>query len=636
MTVETFFANFGHLADAPNGVQKLRELILQLAVQGKLVPQDPSDEPASVLLERIEAEKACRSRARRASNNSVTADGMPHALPQGWAWVRLPDLGELYGGGTPSKNNSSFWGGDIPWVTPKDMKSDVVTDSEDKITEKAIENSAAKLIPPGSLLIVGRSGILKRTLPVCINAMKCTVNQDLKVLSPYLPEIVRFLQVLLKGFEGLILTEFVKGGMTVQSIAYDELFLYPFPLPPLEEQKRIVAKVDQLMALCDELEARRQKQQQGRVRLNNSALDALLTAREPDEFADHWQRISTNFDLLYDRPETITKLRAAILQLAVQGKLVPQESPSLWHTGVLGDVVETSEAGWSPQCENRPRTGEEWGVLKVSAVSWGRFDPDQNKALPNHLEPRPRWAIKKGDFLISRANTAELVAKSVVVDQSYSRLLMSDKIIRITFRRNADPCYFNLVNNSPFAREYYASVAGGTSSSMKNVSRQQILDLPVIIPPFEEQERIVVKVDQLMAVCDDLEAKLNQAQKHSEKLMEATVRVLLEGGRTHQYHTARLPHVVKMDKPAPQPQPAGMKRREEALPLVAEKSAPYTGNVPQTILGSMHSGREYSRAEILESTGIPESDWSWAIRQLKEQGRVVQKGERRGARYVRK
>jgi type I restriction enzyme S subunit len=104
---------------------------------------------------------------------------------------------------------------------------------------------------------------------------------------------------------------------------------------------------------------------------------------------------------------------------------------------------------------------------------------------------------------------------------------MSDKIIRVNFKKNADPNYFNLVNNSPFSREYYARVAGGTSSSMKNVSRQQILALPVAIPPLVEQHRIVAKVEQLMALCDALEAKLNHARQQSEKLVEASVRQLL-------------------------------------------------------------------------------------------------------------
>jgi len=258
----------------------------------------------------------------------------------------------------------------------------------------------------------------------------------------------------------------------------------------------------------------------------------------------------------------IKKLRELILELAVRGKLVPQDAndepagellnriraekerlvkagkirkdkplseiadeeklfelPAGWERVRLGSQVVESGAGWSPSCEGHPRSGSEWGVLKVSAVSWGRFQPEENKALPSNLEPRLDCLVEIGDFLVSRANTAELVARSVVVEAAQENLLLSDKIVRLRLTDLCYPKYINAVNGCLGSRSYYARVAGGTSSSMKNVSREQILNLVLALPPLAEQHRIVTKVDELMALCDQLETQHNNATEAHEKLV---------------------------------------------------------------------------------------------------------------------
>lgn len=162
-------------------------------------------------------------------------------------------------------------------------------------------------------------------------------------------------------------------------------------------------------------------------------------------------------------------------------------------------------------------------MLKVSAVSWGVFRPEENKALPVNLNARPEYQVVEGDFLVSRANTTELVARSVVVENTLPRLMLSDKIIRLKLTSLCDRRYVNLVNSAPLARAYYSQVAGGTSSSMKNVSREQMLNLPLALPPLAEQHRIVAKFDQLMTLCDQLKALLNQARQIQVQLADALV-----------------------------------------------------------------------------------------------------------------
>ncbi len=321
MNADLFFANFGYLADAPKGVKKLRELILQLAIQGKLVQQDPNDESASKLLERIKAEKVKLLKGKKIKMIEplppVSPNEAPYELPKGWEWSRIGEISlEILGGGTPSKQNAEYWDGNIPWASVKDLsKKKFLDNTIDHITEAGLKGSSTNLIPPGRVIVCTRMGLGK----VVINRVATSINQDLKALT--ISD-----KIDIDYFYNFYLTQNIQGsGMTVSGIRQEALLLIPVPIPPLPEQKRIVTKVDQLMVLCDELETRQQKKKQKLVNLNNAALDRLLTARELDDLPNAWNLIRGNFDFLYTVPETITKLRQAILQLAVQGKLVPQD-----------------------------------------------------------------------------------------------------------------------------------------------------------------------------------------------------------------------------------------------------------------------------------------------------------------------
>lgn len=226
-----------------------------------------------------------------------------------------------------------------------------------------------------------------------------------------------------------------------------------------------------------------------------------------------------NLPLLAIAPGGVSQLRELILDLAANGRLGSTDVK--WRATQLRELVVSSGAGWSPSCEARPRCSDEWGVLKVSAVSWGRFQPDENKALPKSLAPRPELEVQPGDFLVSRANTADLVARSVVVEDTPPKLMLSDKIVRLRLSEACDTRFIQIANSAPESRRYYARVAGGTSSSMKNVSREQILALPILLPPLAEQHRVVAKVDELMALCDRLEARQQDAETAHARLVQA-------------------------------------------------------------------------------------------------------------------
>ena len=252
--------------------EALKKSTLQEAVQGKLVPQDPSDEPAEALLKRIRAEKQRLIKEgkikkdkhesvifrrdnshyeKRSSEEVCIDDEIPFEIPESWAWARLSSFGVFSSGKTPSMSNPQFWNGNVPWVTSKDMKRPVITDSEMHISELAA--ATMQLYSAGTLLLVARSGILKRLLPLCKLGIDSTINQDIKAFSLYDIELSEWLFYGIKAFEPFILKELVKSVTTVESLKFDEFAAMLIPVPPLSEQRRIIDAIKTAMNLLTPL-----------------------------------------------------------------------------------------------------------------------------------------------------------------------------------------------------------------------------------------------------------------------------------------------------------------------------------------------------------------------------------------------
>lgn len=235
-----YLDHFGSLTIHAEQISALRQAIFNLAVRGRLVSQDTNDEPAVRFLGDRQLGRSSEDRLWE--------------LPSGWAWSSFDLIGETLGGGTPSKANPEFWTGSIPWVSPKDMKVDEIQDAQDHISESAVEQSAVRLIPKGSLLMVVRGMILAHSFPTAITAVPVTINQDMKAIVPFRADLVRFLLLLTKGLKPEVLDLVLRSTHGTCKLLTDDLFSLPIPIPPFAEQQRIISKVDEVMALCDRLE----------------------------------------------------------------------------------------------------------------------------------------------------------------------------------------------------------------------------------------------------------------------------------------------------------------------------------------------------------------------------------------------
>ncbi|HEC2096701.1 TPA: restriction endonuclease subunit S [Klebsiella oxytoca] len=547
------------------GIKKLRELILELAVRGKLVPQDPNDEPASELLKRIAAEKAELVKQGKIKKQKplpeISEDEKPFELPEGWEWVRLGTLGYTQTGGTPSKSNAEYYGNDIPFIKPADITAQGVIYDNEGLSIKGAE-TLGRVAPSGSILMVcigtiGKCQVINRT---------CSFNQQINSITPF-SDICDFIYLDVSSSYFQSLAWDYSSSTTIAILNKGKWESLLVPIAPLSEQARIVTNVKKLMSLCDQLEQQSLTSLDAHQQLVETLLSTLTDSPNAEELAENWARISQHFDTLFNTEASIEALKQTILQLAVMGKLVPQdpddepasellkrieqekaqlvkegkikkqkplppvsdeekpfELPAGWKWCRLGDLAIGSEAGWSPQCEPHPRNGDDWGVLKISSVTWGEFNPEENKALPVKLEPRQKYEVKGKDFLLSRANTSELVARSVVVPQTVPKhLMLSDKIIRFQFSDLLDVNYINIVNNSMLSREYYGMVAGGTSASMKNVTRNQVSLLPVALPPNNEQKKIISVTESVLAFADTLKNLIVISEDIKKNLTDSIV-----------------------------------------------------------------------------------------------------------------
>ena len=563
MTKDSFFANFGYLADAPNGVKKLRELILQLAVQGKLVPHDPNDEPASILLAKIKAEKEQLVKEKKIKKAeplpAVSSDEIPYELPKGWEWVRLPDITHDCGQKIP---DVEFVYIDVSAI---DNKIGAVTDEVTIIQPNDAPSRARKLVRLGSVIystvrpyLLNIAVIDKEFQPAPI------VSTAFAVLHPYEGIVGKFLFHYLRSRPFIDYVEVAMTGMAYPAINDTRLRMGVVPVPPCAEQNRIVTKVDHLLRLCDKLEKRQQKKNKKLVNLNNAALNQLFIARETDDFANAWCLIRDNFDFLYTAPETIGKLRQGILQLAVMGKLVPQdpndEPASVLLKKIAGEKARLIKEGKIKNQKPLPEISEEEKPFELPpGMEWARLQRlvfllgDGLHGTPN-FTPGTSYYFINGNNLNNGRIDIKPSTKTVSLEEmlKHKKYLSPDAVLvsingtlgNVAFYSGEEiilgksACYFNLSEyvSKHFIRiviesVYFMSYAlrKATGSTIKNLSLDAMNNFPVPLPPLAEQHRIVAKVDQLVKLCDELEAKLIKSQTKSEKLVEASVKAIGAG-----------------------------------------------------------------------------------------------------------
>ena len=571
MNADRLFALYNRVAEAPDAVSRLRRFVLDLAVRGKLVEQDPADEPASELLKRIAAERARLVRIgdirKPKPSTPIDRAEVPFEAPIHWTWIRLRDIGTLAGGMTPSKNRPEYWDGDVIWLSPKDIKADAVSDSELKITKKGLSDTRLKLFPVGSLFMVARSGILKRTFPVTINRVPAASNQDLKVLVPFFKGQERYLQIVFRGLTTFVLKDLVKTGTTVQSLKYAEFEVQPIPLPPLAEQHRIVAKVDELMALCDRMAETRAEREDARNRLTKASLTPLIAPdTDAPTFRSHARFAVDALPALTARADQVKHLRQTIFNLAVRGRLVEQDPadepasellkrisderktllranrikrvkvgpvelgeppfhvPSTWQWTRLGNVGDWG-AGSTPTRANTDFFGGGVTWLKSGELNDNRHLVGSEETITQLALDNCSFRMNRpGDVLIAMYGATigklAVLAESAVTNQAVCGCTPFQGV------RSDFLFLFLLSQRSTFRR----SSEGG---AQPNISKVKIVAAPFPLPPLPEQHRIVAKVDEIMTLCDHMEAGLAAADGTRSRLLESLLHDALASAAIH-------------------------------------------------------------------------------------------------------
>ncbi|WP_306603111.1 restriction endonuclease subunit S [Azonexus sp.] len=564
MDAQQFLAEFGHIANAPGGIERLRELVLHLAVTGKLVEQNATDECAKELLARMRQYASVgnpkkRGRAsKKVNSKQLYADG---DMPPNWVFVELGELGDWGAGSTPSRRNSSYYGGTIPWFKSGELKADYITSSEEFVSELALKECSLRLNIPGDVLIAMYGANIGQT---SIVGVKSTTNQAVCACTPHNGLNNRFLLLTLRAMKNYFIG--LGAGGAQPNISKEKIVATCIGLPPSEEQSRIVAKLDELMALCDTLEAQQQARRELQNKLRQSTLQAVANATSPHELQTTWARLADNFGRLFHGQDDVDDLRKAVLDLAVSGylsnldeldepasvlkgkilaakergiadgsffrkkhvkpeELVETTLPAHWASITLDEAISTIDAGWSPACLPSARDDEnKWGVLKTTAVQVLRFLPHEHKELPASLDPRPQYQIEVGDILITRAGPKNRVGICCVVDAAPPRLMISDKLIRFHIVDDLiNPRFVALCLSAGEPGRIVERLKSGMADSQMNISQDKLRSITIPLPPIEEQQRILTKIEAFMKVVDVYSERLRKSHRLAEQAAAATV-----------------------------------------------------------------------------------------------------------------
>lgn len=550
------------------GIKKVRELILELAVRGKLVPQDANDEPASALLKRIQAEKAKLIANGRIKKDKslplISEDEKPFDLPKGWEWVWLGNTGKIFNGNSINEDEklekyTNLKNG-YPFIATKDVGY-----GRDELDYKngvliPFENENFKIAHKGAVLICSEGGSAGKKIgmtevDICFGN-KLYANEVWTGLAPqflfYVYQAPCFFELFSKRMTGII------GG-----ISMSEFLTIPVPVPSENEQNRIVAKVNELMELCDQLETQHCDAAEVHEKLVSNLLDTLTQSQSAKDFETNWQRISAYFDILFTTEASIDTLKKTLLQLAVMGKVVPQdpkdEPASVLLKRIQAEKMKLIAEGKIKKGEPFPTIGDkeisfelprgwEWvrlqdlldpsrdisyGVIKLgsepktggvhtlrcSDVKPGFIDLSCVRRVSEEIEmDYIRTRLNGGEILLNIRGTLGGVA---LVDPILKGYNVAREVSVIPISSLLSGVFLVNVMQSIYFWNAILDGLRGIAYKGLNLGALRLFAIP--LPPISEQYRIVAKVDELMGLCDQLKARIIEAGQIQQKMADVVV-----------------------------------------------------------------------------------------------------------------
>lgn len=549
-------SNLNLLATAPGGVARLRELILTLAVQGKLVPQDLADEPASVLLQKIRAEKDRLIAEGKIKKDkplaAIAEEENPFELPVGWEWVRLAEIAYPQAGFAFKSNGFNDLGSGLPLIRIRDVGGN------SPATFFSGEFRPEFVVQPSDWLISMDGEFRVREWHGPISLLNQRVTRLIfcgdELFRPFIAAALQFRLQELQGTKAYTTVDHLSGGQIASAV---------IPLPPLAEQSRIVARVEELMRLCDALEAKGQLEATQHAQLLSTLLGTLTASATPEELANNWQRVAQHFDLLLDRPQAIDALEQTLLQLAVRGLLVPQD-PTDEPASVLLQKIRAEKDRLIAEGKIKkdkplpPVTDEEKPFALPVGWEWVRFgeyffelctgpfgsvihkedyveggvplinpshmiggrishDPSVSVSLEMSIQLRA-YRLSPGDVVLARRGE---VGRYALVTEAQDGWLCGTGSFFVKLHDSCNREFFGLVLEDPDLRRHLQGESVG--STMVNLNQRILVETSMALPPLPEQSRIVTRITQLRRLCFELRQRLAEREAVQARLAEALV-----------------------------------------------------------------------------------------------------------------
>lgn len=518
------------------GIKKLRELILELAVRGKLVPQDPNDEPASELLKRIAAEKAELVKQGKIKKQKplpeISEEEKPFELPEGWEWTTLTRIAEINPKIDVSDDEQEISFIPMPLISTKFDGSHEFEIKKWKDVKKGYTHFAN-----GDIAIAKITPCFENSKAAIFSGLKNGIGvgtTELHVARPFSDIINR--KYLLLNFKS---PNFLKSGESQMTGSAGQkrvprLFFEnnPIPFPPLQEQERIIIRFTQLMSLCDQLEQQSLTSLDAHQQLVETLLGTLTDSQNAEELAENWARISEHFDTLFTTEASVDALKQTILQLAVMGKLVPQdpndepasellkriaqekaqlvkegkikkqkplppisdeekpfELPEGWEWCLFEDIIDI-QSGITKGRNLSNRTLVKVPYLRVANVQRGYLDLTEIKQIEIPIEEKEKYQVVKGDLLITEGGDWDTVGRTTVWCHDWYIANQNHVFKGRNIGQDVDPYWLETYMNSPFSRQYFANASKQTTN-LASINKTQLRGCPVAIPPSSEAKKIM-------------------------------------------------------------------------------------------------------------------------------------------------